>query len=281
MGKENAAVFFYGTAIGRILLKCVQKLRLDVPMAAFLQSRASKALIKPYIKRHGIDMKPFAGQTYKSFGAFFARKRPLCLQSGEDTQLISPCDALVSTYKVDENAVLTIKGSHYQVGDLLGDATLIEQYREGLCLVFRLCPSDYHHYCYIDNGYQKKSHFIEGVLHSVQPIACATYPVFVLNRRVWSLMETEHFGEAVQTEIGALMVGGIVNEKTTGYFKRGEEKGHFELAGSTITLLFQKEKVKLFSFLEESINTGKEFRVAQGEIIGSAVQAADCVTACK
>lgn len=38
-------------------------------------------------------------------------------------------------------------------------------------MILRLCANDYHHYCYIDDGFQGRNHFVKGLLHSVQPIA--------------------------------------------------------------------------------------------------------------
>ena len=135
--------------------------------------------------------------------------------------------------------------------------------------MLRLCPSDYHHYCYIDDGFQGENHFIPGVLHSVQPIACEKYPVFALNRRSWTLLHTDHFGPVVQTEIGALVVGGIVNLRENQSVRRGEEKGYFELAGSTITLLFQKGRIRLKPELLAALECG-EVQVRQGQWIATA-----------
>lgn len=38
--------------------------------------------------------------------------------------------------------------------------------------------------------------------------ACAAFPVYTLNRRMWTLLATEHFGPVVQTEVGAWWWGG-------------------------------------------------------------------------
>ena len=102
------------------------------------------------------------------------------------------------------------------------------------------------------------------MLHSVQPIACETYPVYTLNRRYWSLLTTEHFGPVVQTEVGALIVGGIFNRLQNARFRKGMEKGHFELAGSTITLLFEKGRIRLREELLRQLETEGEVRVRQG-----------------
>lgn len=128
----------------------------------------------------------------------------------------------------------------------------------------RRARADLDEYCYIDNCYQGSNHFIEGQLHSVQPIACEKYPVFVLSRRSWCLITTENFGPVIQTEIGALIVGGIINPNENVRCTRGSEKGHFELAGSTIVLLFQPERISLRPELEKRLAVNKEIRVQQG-----------------
>ena len=61
---------------------------------------------------------------------------------------------------IREDSSFAIKGSHYSLHDLLQDADLAARYTGGDCLVLRLCPSDYHHYCYIDDGFQGENHFI-------------------------------------------------------------------------------------------------------------------------
>ena len=139
-------------------------------------------------------------------------------------------------------------------------------------LVFRLCASDYHHYCYIDDGVQGPNHYIEGQLHSVQPIVLEHYPVFTLNRRSWCLLQTEHFGPVIQTEIGALVVGGIVNAPE-GPMRRGGEKGYFDLCGSTIILLLEKDRVRLIPSLADVLDTEQERRVIQGQWVATGVDA--------
>ena len=175
---------------------------------------------------------------------------------------------MLSSYPIAEDSSFFIKGSHYRLGDLLRDETLATCYPGGDCLIFRLTPADCHHYCYIDDGYQGENHFIPGELHSVQNAACERYPVYTLNRRCWTLLETRHFGPVVQTEIGAFAVGGIVNERENAAFCRGEEMGHFELAGSTVVLLFQKGRITLASPIRRQLAEGREFRVTRGMCLG-------------
>lgn len=239
-------------------------------MTRFLRSTCSRPLIGWYIRHNGIQVTPEEQANFRSFRDMFARSRFNIMVDLTPEHLISPCDGWLSAFPIDKQSCFAIKNSHYQIRDFLQDETLAKNYIGGTCLIFRLCVSDYHHYCYIDDGYQGKNHFIPGVLHSVQPIACETYPVYVLNRRSWCLLTTENFGPVVQCEIGALVVGGIFNAKENSRFLKGEEKGHFELAGSTIILLFEPGEMQLRPELTEKLSQTEEVQVKQGEWIGTA-----------
>lgn len=262
----------YGTAPGRILLALIMKTHADRLMVRFLCSPCSRPVIGWYAGRHGIPLTQAQRKSFRSFRDFFVRTRPDAEIDAAPDHLISPCDGWLSAYPIEAGCSFSIKGSRYRLEDLLQDRELAEQYRDGDCLIFRLCASDYHHYCYIDDGYRGEVHDIPGVLHSVQPIACETYPVYTLNRRCWTLLVTDHFGPVVQTEIGALIVGGISNERRDTRILRGMEKGRFELAGSTIVLLFQKGRIRLRPSIAAHLAGGKEFRVEQGMWIGQSVQ---------
>ncbi|MBR6756578.1 MAG: phosphatidylserine decarboxylase [Peptococcaceae bacterium] len=271
MSKSFSAVdFAYGTVVGRCILKIIMALHLDRIAVRFLWSSWSKPLVSWYIKKNNIILTPEEDKPYSSFRDFFVRTRKPFEVDLTPEHLISPCDSLLSAFPIDEHSRFAIKSSTYQLKDFLQDESLAKNYHNGTCLIFRLCASDYHHYSYIDNGVQGENHHISGVLHSVQPIACEKYPVYVLNKRCWCLLETENFGPVVQCEIGALVVGGITNLKEKGNFRKGEEKGNFELAGSTIVLLFEKDKIELKPELQEKLKDGQEVRILQGEWIGMA-----------
>lgn len=273
MSENTGAVrFLYSTAAGRSLLKVIQKTHLDRCIANFLWTRWSRPFIGWYAKKNNIPLTAKQKASFHSYRDFFVRTRKPVPMDLTPEHLISPCDALLSVFPIAEDSSFFIKGSHYRLADLLQDAELAKNYHGGDCLIFRLCATDYHHYSYIDDGFQGKHHLIPGVLHSVQPIACETYPVYTLNTRCWSLLTTEHFGPVVQTEVGALIVGGIFNEKENVRFCKGSEKGHFELAGSTIVLLFEKDKITLRKELLQKLKRLPEVRVQQGDWIGNQYQ---------
>ena len=260
--------FLYGHVTGRILLQFIMKSGMLKLIGRFLGTRASRPLIRYYINRHRIDMRDFEGQTYNTFQEFFARKRKGCHMDMDENHLISPCDGLLSVYPIQENRIYPIKGSHYKLEDLVDEAALAQLFESGVCLIFRLRATDYHHFCHIDEGFQYTNHFIEGALHSVQPEACERVPVYRLNRRMWTLTDTKHFGKVIQIGVGAFLVGEIVFETSCSEFKRGQEMGHFELAGSTIVMLFQKDRIRLREQIREQMETGEEVGVRMGEMIG-------------
>lgn len=262
--------FLYKNVFGRIILKTVMVLHLDKIAVLFLRSPLSKPMAKRYAKKNGIVVTPEEMKKFRTYRDLFVRIRKPGPTDTIPDHLVSPCDGWLSAFPIDEKSTFALKNSYYQLKDFLQDEELAKNYHNGTCLIFRLCASDYHHYSYIDNGYHGKNHKIPGVLHSVQPIACEKYPVFVLNKRSWCLLETENFGPVVQCEIGALIVGGIENEKEGEKFVKGEEKGHFELAGSTIILLFEEEQIDLKPEVIKQLSESEEIRVLQGEWIANA-----------
>ncbi len=260
------ADFFYTTAFGRGVLGLMQRMHIFRPVARFLHTKASKIMIPNYIKKNGIDMTPYGDRTYLSFADFFARKREDLTFDSNPCALTAPCDSLLSVYDITERLEIPMKGSLYTIPDLIPDRETAGLFGGGLCLVFRLEASDYHHFCYFDDIYSIETFFVPGQLHSVQPIALRHYPVFRLNRRWCSVLKTAHFDTAVQTEIGAMAVGGVTLAENSGIMRKGDEMGNFELAGSTIVLLLKKNvKDRLELFTEKA---DKEVRVRIGQTIG-------------
>ena len=184
------------------------------------------------------------------------------------THLISPCDGLLSVYRIGKDSRFTVKHCEYTLFELLGDRFLANQYQDGICLIFRLTPRHYHRYCYIDDGKKGDNYPIPGVLHSVRPLCCGRYPVYVQNSREYTVMDTLHFGQVTQIEVGALLVGRIWNEQGRGKITRGQEKGHFEFGGSTILVLLKKGAAELDSELFRRTVRGQESPVRMGQQIG-------------
>ena len=261
----------YNTIPGRLMLYPLISKPVSDLAGRFLDSSFSRIFIGPFVKVHSIRLNDFELDDIGSFNDFFCRR----LKEGkrvidrEPNVLISPCDGLLSTYRIDDDTRLLVKQSRLHVRSLLRDKKLADHFRGGYALVFRLCVDHYHRYVYFDSGSKYEDRHIRGVYHTVQPVALAGYPVFIENTRDYSVIDTESFGRCVQMEVGAMLVGRIVNEvKSHARVLRGEEKGHFEYGGSTVIVLIPKGRAELRDDIKKTIGTAEEIPVLMGEKIG-------------
>lgn len=267
--------FLYETVPGRMLLKPLVWPPLSRLCGRFLETPLSLPLIPPFKRSAGIDTEEYDLSGVRCFNDFFCRpvkpgRRPL--DSAPDA-LIAPCDGLLTLVRVDGDTVLPVKQSHYSIERLLGDKALAKEFEGGLCLVYRLCVQHYHRYVYFDSGEKSPNVFLPGVLHTVRPVALAQRPVFCENCRDYTVLNTERFGKAIQMEVGATMVGKIVNEHPEARRVRlGEEKGHFAFGGSTIIVLLKKGAAELLPQILEASARGEETPVKLGQRVGTAVR---------
>lgn len=264
--------WMYGTAPGRVLTSVLVRPWVSRTAGKLLDSRFSKAAIEPFRKKNHIDMSDFQQREYISFNDFFTRPlrenaRPVDMNP---KTLIAPCDSKLSVYPIEENARFTIKGVNYTVEELLRSKSLSQKFEGGTLLLFRLTVGDYHRYAYIDDGHVGHNVRIPGIYYTVNPAACSRLPVYRENTREYSLLESPSFGTVLQMEVGATMVGRIVNASGEKQVQRGEEKGRFEFGGSTVIVLLQKDAAVLDADLWENTRQNVETVVKLGERIGIA-----------
>jgi phosphatidylserine decarboxylase len=96
--------------------------------------------------------------------------------------------------------------------------------------------------------------------------------IFCLNKRQYVLITTAQFGDVVMAEVGATMVGSIMQTYEGNVAGKGEEKGYFKFGGSTVVLLFEKNKIRVDKDLLANTEKGFETYVLMGERIGVAVE---------
>ena len=263
--------FYYDTAVGRFLLKGLTRPGLSKVAGRFLDSRASRRLIPRFVKKNHIAVEEAEEREYSSFNDFFARrlKEGMRVIDLEPSTLISPCDSFLSVFPIEKEARFCINNSTYTVASLLQDEALAATFEGGYCAIFRLTVSDYHRYCYFDAGIKEENVVISGKLHTVNPIAGEKYRIYAENSREYTVLHTENFGDAVQMEVGALLVGKICNLHQKHAFRRGEEKGYFEYGGSTVILLLPPGRAEFDQTLLERSRAGFEKKVKMGEAVGS------------
>lgn len=262
--------FLYNTALGRLILKPLVLKPVSFIGGIILSTKPSAWFVKSFITKNKIDMSDYFVCKYRSFNDFFTRKinpekRPI---SQGDDALISPCDAKLTAFNIGEGSRFTVKGLDYTVAELLDDNLLADKYSGGICLIFRLAVDNYHRYCFCANGTIKTQRHLKGKYHTVQSVALAKKLVFKENVREYAVLKTNGFGDIVQMEVGALMVGKISNHKGLTEVKKGQEKGYFEFGGSTIILLLEKDKANIDKEFFVNTRNGLETIVKFGEKIG-------------
>ena len=270
--QDKLLQLLYSNTVGRMVLKPLTAPVVSKAAGAFLSTRLSCIFIRPFIKSNHIDMSQYEPVKYKSYNDFFTRKikaklRPVDM---EKKHFISPCDSKLTVHPVTKDGRFMIKHTPYTVESLLQNKKLAKEYEGGTVMVFRLTVDDYHRYCYVCDGAKEDNVVIPGVLHTVNPLANDYFPIYKENSREYSILHTREFGDIVMMEVGALLVGKIVNHHGKYKVFRGQEKGYFEFGGSTVVLLVKKDTVNIDADILE--NSAKEIEtvVKFGEKIGNA-----------
>ncbi len=246
--KDWALRFLYEDRAGRML---TDWLLTGAPVSRFYgwlqRTSRSRGAIDNFVRTLGIDAsladRPVAD--YTSLDDFFTRRlkpgaRPI---DSDPDALVSPADARTFVVPRLEGRRLRVKESEVPVGDLLGDEALATRYAGGVAFVFRLAPADYHRFHFPEGGLAGPARELGGALHSVHPIALAAGAPAFKNKRTVTVLNTERFGALALIEVGAMLVGSIVQTYRPGSVARGAEKGYFCFGGSTIVMLVEPGKL--------------------------------------
>ena len=263
----------YGTAPGRAALKLLTKPFVSKAAGYALEHPLSTVAIPPFVLKKHIKMDDFAEDKYRSFNAFFTRPVKPAARPVDRTPeaLISPCDAKLTVVPVTDDLHFTVKGADYSLAAFLGCRHLAKHFQGGQLLIFRLTPDDYHRYCYPDDCKIGKTRCIAGELHTVNAVAAEhDVKVYHRNTRTVTMLTTAHFGHVLQIEVGAMLVGKIVNHPHGERVARGIEKGYFEFGGSTIVLVLEKDAAEIDAQILRNTANGAETIVKYGSRIGTA-----------
>lgn len=261
--------FFYDCSAGNVVMHGVTFPIVSKLVGYFLESGASKVLVPSFIRRYKIDMSEYPAGPYKNFNEFFCRKildgkRPV---DENPDAVVSPCDGKVQVFPISWDSQFEIKGISYTLQELLRSEKLAKQFNGGTLMLLRLGVDDYHRYSYPVDGEHDGYTRVGGKLHTVNPYVASRRPIYTENSREYCVIETENMGDVLMMEVGALMVGRIVNKFPMGKVSRGEEKGHFKFGASSIVLCFEKGAVIPDAELIRNTLNGAETVVKLGEHI--------------
>jgi phosphatidylserine decarboxylase len=216
----------------------------------------AKAVQNLYIKAYRVEMgdvDPVA-VPFMSFDAFFTRALKSGSRSISPDPVVSPADGRVAaTGPIDAGSRIFVKGSAYDTGELVGDDRDASRYTGGSFSVIYLSPRDYHRVHSPVDGRIELVRSLGTDLYPVNPIGERHVPqLFVRNKRVAIVIDTERLGRVTVVMVGAVIVGRIsvtaipAPSVPTGMHaiepalevRRGDEIGIFHL-GSTAVLLLE------------------------------------------
>ena len=269
---EKLLVWLYNNPVGEATLWSLVKRKLVSSIYGNMMDRPSSTKkIQPFVEEFDIDMSSVQKQEFSSFNDFFTRKlkknaRPVDTNS---TITVSPADGKLLAYADISNSDFIIKGYRFDILSFLNNADLAQNYLDGTLVIIRLAPLDYHRFHFPISGKVSPIIRIDGDYYSVNPLALRKIiEIFCLNKREFIIISNPLFGDVVMTEIGATMVGSIIQTYTGNFVKKGEEKGYFKFGGSSIVLLFEKNKIRIDDDLLINTLKGYETAIKEGERIG-------------
>jgi phosphatidylserine decarboxylase len=269
---EKWLVWLYYNPIGEATLWALAKRKLVSSIYGTMMDRPSSAKkIHPFIENFDIDMSVAQKQKFNNFNDFFTRKlkydaRPIDTNSNI---VVSPADGKILAYANISNSDFIIKGHRFNVSSFLDNPYLAQKYHDGALLIIRLAPADYHRFHFPVSGNVSPNKMIDGDYYSVNPFALRKKTeIFCLNKREYTILSNPLFGNVVMVEVGATMVGSIVQTFRGSSVNKGEEKGYFKFGGSTVVLLFEKSKIHIDEDLLINTAKGYETTVKMGERIG-------------
>jgi phosphatidylserine decarboxylase len=251
-----------------------------------MSQKASAHRVLPFIVDYNLDVDEFAKKPYsfKTFNEFFYRAlkpgaRPIAgdpaAGSGQvDRVAVLPADGRHLAFQnVDSAAGFYAKGQRFDIASFLGSEELGREFGGGSLVISRLCPVDYHRFHFPVSGTPGEPRLINGWLYSVSPIALRRNLAYLWeNKRVVTIVESPAFGRVAICEIGATMVGSILQTHMPNRaVAKGEEKGLFKFGGSCVVTIFQAGKIKFDADLLKPAGEAMEVYARMGDRLGTAV----------
>lgn len=272
---EGALKFLYYNPFGSLLLNTVVKRKfLSEIYGKKMNKPESKMKIAGFIKEMNIDMNDYARDIneYKSFNDFFYRELKTGARTIDRTEsvLVSPADGKILAYEnLKEKDKFFVKGSEFTLEEFFSDKELAKKYEDGTFVIVRLAPADYHRFHFPATGKISETKKIKGYYYSVSTHAIKrNFRIFCENKREYAILSTKKFGDIAMIDVGATMVGSIVQTyKENSFVEKGDEKGYFLFGGSTCILVFEKDKIQVDEDIIENTKNGMETRIYMGEKI--------------
>ena len=250
----------------------------------FMDSPESAKIIAEWLSDDSLGNEDFIlpADGFKSFNDFFTRDlkpgtRPID-DATEDAILVSPADGIINMIanKLQLDTQIPTKGRMtMSLNALLDSSTYAEKFVGGTAMAVFLMPDNYHHYHAPITGTIVESKEAVGnrlfgmpdlldMINKGNPGYNKDYSVFENFRHGYFIIQTKDYGLMAMVPIGLQTVGSVVFEdnykKITSenpkQIYKGEKLGHFAYGGSTVLLIFEKDKLHSIT-VEQGQRIGK------------------------
>ncbi len=276
---ESWLNFLYHNPLGKLALSALVKRKfLTQCYGGGMDLPKSKSRIAGFVDSLKIDMSEalLSQDDFQNFNEFFIRElkpeaRPI---NNDPNVIVSPADGRVMVFRdINQLDTFFAKGQDFSLQSFLKDESLAEKYIDGSMVIFRLAPVDYHRFHFPADGEITESKLINGNYYSVSPYAVKNrLSIYWENKREYSVLKKTVVGDILLCEVGATMVGSIVqNYKPNSLVNKGQEKGYFKFGGSTVVALFEKGKLQIDDDVLQNMNKGYETIIKMGERLGCAL----------
>ena len=234
------------TAIRRALLGILPKTLLSrstglltrLPIPRRCRGRCYRWFARRYAAQ--LDEVPGELTDYPSLAAFFQRPMATGRRPVAAAPLVWPCDGrIVTAGPLEGSSIPQIKGSDYELAELVGDRALAGRLHGGSQATIYLAPGDYHRVHAPFDGRVVAVRAIPGTLFPVNPAAVRAIPgLFVRNARVVFECLCADGRPAAVVMVAALNVGDIRREVEAGAsIARGQEIGRFGFGSTTVAVV--------------------------------------------
>ncbi|MGI9545532.1 MAG: phosphatidylserine decarboxylase [Cyclobacteriaceae bacterium] len=206
---------------------------------------------------------------FKSFNDFFTRDLKPGARSitdiSDNSVLVSPADGVINMINNEirlDDKIPTKGGMTLSLTELLDGSKYSEKFIGGTAMAVFLLPTNYHHYHAPISGTIVESRQDVGdrlfgmpdildIINEGNVAYNKDYSVFQDFRHGYFIFDTKDFGHIAMIPIGLQTIGSVVFEEKFRNVRegsavevyKGDKLGHFAYGGSTVLLLFEKNRL--------------------------------------
>lgn len=237
----------------------------------FMDSPESTKIIEEWLADQSLGNEEFVlpAEGFKSFNEFFTRDlkpgaRPID-DVTDNSVLVSPADGVINMIANDlelDTQIPTKGRMTMSLNALLNDSEYAKKFIGGSAMAIFLMPDNYHHYHAPISGTIVESNEAVGDRYFGMPDMLdminngnvaynKDYSVFENFRHGYFIIKTDTYGYVAMIPIGLQTVGSVVfedeykniSDSSPIAVDKGKKLGHFEYGGSTVLLIFEKNKL--------------------------------------